>query len=142
MGYSLLTPSGRLILLSATDHGGLEIRPGVLRAVAHLDFRIETQAVLGVIGSVALGEQEWFLNWELTSKDKRNKYRKAGEHLRASRSAYAAGSIVSNEYEVPKDRSNAVSRGVSAAARSNVKVTIHNQTGSSVSTTVNAMSGG
>ena len=87
----------------------------------------------------ALREQIEFMQWELTSSDRRNSFKKAGDALKRAHSAYEAGVLVSREYERPAGgAATAALRGV----RATVGVTIHNQTGASVATTVNSAAGG
>jgi len=81
----------------------------------------------------ALREQLGFIHWELNHTEKR-----AGDDLKRTMSAYAAGSTVSREYERPKSRLEDARRGVNAAVTVNIK----NQTGASVATTANSVAGG
>ena len=82
----------------------------------------------------ALKEQLEFMNWELHKTEK-----KAGAKLRGSRTAYEAGSNLSQYYERPADRyGQASARGNRAA---NVRITVKNQTGASVATSVNSAAG-
>lgn len=83
----------------------------------------------------ALKEQLAFLQWELT-----HTFKKAGDELKRQRSAYGAGYVVSRDYERPAGgAATAAFRGGSATT---IKVKVENQTGSSVSTTVNSAAGG
>lgn len=56
----------------------------------------------------SLEEQLAFVNWELLEGG----YKEAGRHLKAARSAEEAGSIITKEYEIPKDaEGKSVERG-------------------------------
>jgi len=57
-------------------------------------------------------EQLAFVDWEL-----RNTERRAGDRLRGARTAYEAGSIVSRDYERPRDEEGEASRRGQAADR-------------------------
>ena len=88
----------------------------------------------------ALGEQLWFANWELTSRDKRNKYRQAGDHLKREQSAFFAAGVVSSEYEKPKNKIlERLNRGAMA---NSMTIKILPPAGTSVATTTNSAAGG
>lgn len=87
----------------------------------------------------ALREQLEFEQWELTSPDRQNHFKKAGDDLKRMQGSFASGYEVSMEYERPKGgRLTAAARGVAAT----VNVTLTNQTGASVATVVNSAAGG
>ncbi len=91
----------------------------------------------------ALGEQLWFQNWELTSNDKRNIYKKAGDRLKQQTTDYAAAGVVSQYYEGPKDvQGNIANRGLAAMnMRWSPNITVTNFSGSDVNVSaVNANS--
>lgn len=87
----------------------------------------------------ALNEQLEFMQWELTSTDKRNKYKKSGDDLKKAKTAFSAGYEISQEYERPKGgRLEATARGIQAT----ILITVKNQTGASVAATANSAAGG
>ncbi len=91
--------------------------------------------------ATALREQLEFMQWELTSNDKRNHFKQAGDDLKKTRGAFAAGFEVSNEYEKPKGGlMAATARGVNAV----VSVTVQLQPKPTPSTprVVNSAAGG
>lgn len=90
----------------------------------------------------ALQEQSEFVNWELTSTDPLNHYKKAGDDLKKEKSAFGSGYVTSREYESPRGgRATAFLRGIDA----DVTVVIKERksaAGNSVAGTVNSMAGG
>lgn len=82
----------------------------------------------------ALREQLEFVQWELT-----HTFKKAGDDLRRSRSAFESGFTISKEYERPAGGTGeALARG--AGAQALVSIEVKNQTGASIAAAANAAS--
>ncbi len=89
----------------------------------------------------ALREQLEFEQWELTSSDPRNKFKKAGDDLKAESSRYGSAYTFSSEFERPTGgRATASLRGVEATV--NVSVDFHPKKGPSTARIANAAAGG
>lgn len=90
----------------------------------------------------ALQEQTEFMNWELTSSDKRNHFKKAGDDLKKEKGAFGSGYIGSMEYERPAGgRTTAFLRGIDA----DITVVFKERkarAGTSTPTIVNSVAGG